>query len=129
MLRAYRYQPGGAVEAVTDPAQFRVHLAGGQGLLWVDIEDPDDADIECLLECFGLHPLTVEDCILPNARPKLEVFDQYAFLVVHGIGHDAENGNQLAPRELDICLGNNFLITVHGEPLESISKHLSRVER
>lgn len=129
MMQAYCYQTGRTVEAVTDPRRFREHVAGGTGLLWVDIQSPDDADIECLLECFGLHPLTVEDCILPNSRPKLELFEQYAFLVAHGIGHDTEDGQRLTAREVDVCLGANFLITVHGEPLECIAKDLSRVER
>src|SRR3989338_6704277 len=129
MLKAYRYQAGHPVESVPDTAQLRTCLVQPDGLLWVDIENPDDTDIEYLLECFGLHPLTIEDCILPNTRPKLEVFDHYTFIVAHGIGHDAANGNQLTARELDICLGKNFLITVHGEPLECISKDLSRVAR
>lgn len=129
MLKAYWYRPGQPVELLTEASRFRAHLTEGAGLLWVDIGEPDDADIECLLECFGLHPLTIEDCILPNTRPKVEVFDHYAFLVAHGVGHDVQDGGQLVPRELDICVGKNFLITVHGEPLESISKDLSRVER
>ena len=49
MLRAYCYQAGRPVESLTDAARFRDCLARDDGLLWADVEDPDDTDIECLL--------------------------------------------------------------------------------
>lgn len=32
---------------------------------------------------FGLHPLTIEDCIVRNQRAKLETFPEYLFMVWH----------------------------------------------
>ena len=127
MIRAFFYHGNGEVECQVPVERFREALKDPQALLWVDIEDPEDADIECLLEVFELHPLTVEDCIMPNLRPKLEDFERYLFVVLQGL-HRNEKG-RLTPLELDLCVGSNFLISVRSEPIKTIDEECVRVEK
>ncbi len=126
MIRSYLYNSDGTIECGLSMERFRRALAGARNLLWVDIEGPGDDEIEMLLEIFQLHPLTVEDCILPNVRPKLEEFEGYLFIVLQGLKR--ENG-KLRTVELDLCLGKNFLITIHSEPVPSLDENIVRVEK
>lgn len=126
MIRSYLYNPDGTIECHLPQDRFRECLANKDCLLWVDIEGPEDTEVELLLEVFDLHPLTVEDCIMPNVRPKLEEFERYLFAILHGLRHV---DGHLKAVELDICLGNNFLITVRSEPIRSVDDDCARVEK
>lgn len=98
--------------------------------LWLDVFDIDDSDIDLLTNIFSLHPLTVEDFIMPNARPKIEEFPEYLFLVMFSM--EPANNHQKGRAkitELDCCLGRNFLITFHGESFNSINICKERVKR
>ncbi|MBI4341941.1 MAG: magnesium transporter CorA family protein, partial [Candidatus Omnitrophica bacterium] len=126
MIRSYLYNPDGTIECGLSTERFRQALASEQSLLWVDIQGPEDDEIELLLELFELHPLTVEDCIMPNVRPKLEDFERYLFVVLQGM---RRLEGRLRAVELDVCLGKNFLITVRSEPIKSIDDDCARVEK
>ncbi|MDD2654807.1 MAG: magnesium/cobalt transporter CorA, partial [Candidatus Omnitrophica bacterium] len=78
----------------------------------------------------NLHPLTIEDFIMPNARPKLEKFRDYIFLVMFSL--ESLNGNEkgaIKTTELDCCLGKNFLITFHACPVNSLNLCKDRIRK
>ena len=127
MLRATLCLPDGSVESEISHERMRQALAIPDVLLWVDIESPEDDEIEILLEVFELHPLTVEDCIMPNVRPKLETFEKYIFVILHGMAR--EEKGKLRPVELDMCMGANFLITVRTERMRCIDGDWGRVTK
>ena len=126
MIRSCWRQSDGTIEYHLSPEQFRRALQQEGGLLWVDIEGPEDEEVELLLEVFELHPLTVEDCIMPNVRPKLEGFERYLFIIMQGLRR--EDG-RFRPVELDVCLGKNVLITIRSEPIKSVDEDFTRVEK
>ena len=127
MLCAYLYHPDGRLECQVPGERFREALANPDALLWIDIEGLQDEDVELLLEVFGLHSLTVEDCIMTNLRPKLEEFERYVFVILQGLKRN-EKG-RLVPVELDVCVGRNFLITVRSEPIKVVDEGRLRVEK
>jgi magnesium transporter len=126
MIRSFLYRASGdAFESDLPQERFKEALADKSAVLWVDIENPEDADVECLLEVFELHPLTVEDCIMPNLRPKIEEFEHYLFVVMQGIQRN--DSKRVRPVELDICVGDNFIITFRSEPIKAVEENWSRV--
>src|SRR3989338_976524 len=127
MRRSFLYHADGQLECDLPIERFREALKQPDQLLWVDIEDPEDVDVECLLEVFELHPLTVEDCIMPNVRPKLEEFERYLLVVLQGIRRNTEG--RLRPIELGLCVGEIFLITVRTEPIKVVDEDRIRVEK
>ena len=62
---------------------MRELLAAGS-FFWLDIHDPEAADLEILREEFGFHPLSLEDSWRFDQRPKIDDYDGYVFLVVFG---------------------------------------------
>ena len=56
---------------------------------------------------FHFHPLAIEDCTTPNSLPKVEDYEEYLFLVIHGV--DYTRTDKFSTTELDIFLGRDFL--------------------
>ena len=67
--------------------------------IWLDLHDPDAADLAVLTEEFGLHPLAVEDAIQRHERPKLDRYPDHLFLSAYAVRLDATTA-QLVSSEL-----------------------------
>ena len=81
-------------------------------LKWHHILNPSDEDIDYLLNEFHFHPLDIEDCTSStNQRPKIDVYDDYYFLILHFPYYDKQN-KFLRIRELKIFWGENYIITI-----------------
>ena len=94
---------------------------------WIDLQRDNDTDLALLAERFRFHPLTIEDCAHFNQRPKYETYDGYLFIVMHGFEFDPRPDEALKAAELHTFLGNNYLITVHDEPLPSLDEVWNRL--
>jgi magnesium transporter len=118
MLNYFR-SVDGKVEHFTE---FRPELFTGHetAFHWLDLEDPTVKEASILEDPFHFHPLAIEDCLSEVHHPKLDDYEEYIFLILHGIRFDAPTDNFIT-RELDIFLGRNFLITHHQGPMRSIS--------
>lgn len=127
-MRNYYYTPEGKLQKDIPVEKFREALAAENSLLWVDMEALEDSDIETLMDVFGLHPLTIEDCIMVNARPKVEDFQSYLFLVTQGVKTDIDT-KKIEVFEVDFCLGKNYLISVHADPINPVTLNLERVDK
>src|SRR5829696_8683640 len=86
---------------------------------WIDLEDPATEEASILTDAFHFHPLAIEDCLAEVHHPKLDDYDAYIFLIVHGMRFDAPT-DQFITRELDVFLGPNYLVTHHNGPMRSI---------
>jgi magnesium transporter len=100
-----------------DPAAFR---GSSEGFHWIDLEDPTVKEATILEDPFHFHPLAIEDCLSEVHHPKVDDYEEYLFIIVHGIRFDAPT-DQFITRELDIFLGRNFLVTHHKGPMRSIT--------
>jgi magnesium transporter len=103
-----RILDGDQLQTTTDLAEIRSALAADKRI-WVDLErQTPDAD-ELLAEVLKLHPLTIEDIWAERSRPKIDDFDAYLYVIVHGIG--AAKHDRLALVEIDLVIGPNWLVT------------------
>lgn len=81
-------------------------------LKWHHILNPGEDDIQFLKEEFYFHPLDIEDCQSPsNQRPKIDVYDNYYFMIFHYPHFDKLN-KFLRIRELKIFWGPDYIITI-----------------
>jgi len=97
---AVRHYEGGQVQEVESSRISE--LVDDPYLLWVDVVDPTDDDLQCLQGEFSLHPLAMEDVRERHQRPKLEKYPTHAFIVVYSAGL----------QEVDIFVGPTWVITV-----------------
>jgi magnesium transporter len=110
---------GGRIEHVREflPEEVSQHP---EALHWIDLEDPTVKEAQILEDPFHFHPLAIEDCLSEVHHPKVDDYDEYVFIIVHGIRFDAPT-DQFITRELDIFLGKQFLITHHRGAMRSIT--------
>lgn len=87
-------------------------LLAGPDLVWVDVPGWDDVSTEVLGRLLGLHPRAVQDCTQRNAVPKVHVYPEHVFVVLHA-PERGERGH-VHYVELDQFIGDGYLVTVHG---------------
>jgi magnesium transporter len=88
--------------------------------LWVDIAAPSVPESLILSDTFSLHPLSVEDAMSALQYPKIEVYETYLYVVLHGLAYT--KGDDFGTHDVDFFLGRNFLITVHDGTSRSIGE-------
>jgi magnesium transporter len=81
-------------------------------IVWLDLESPNEEDLVKLGKEFKLHPLAIEDASREHQRPKVEEYQNFYFVVFYSVSL-TEDKRALDPCELDLFLGDNYLITVH----------------
>jgi magnesium transporter len=91
--------------------------------LWVDVEAPTDTERRLLLDVFHFHELAVEDALAEVHHPKIETYDNFLYLILHGI-EAARRQKGIVTHDVDFFLGRNFLVTVHHRPSRSIEAEL-----
>jgi magnesium transporter len=105
-------------------------LKDSQNLVWVDMLVPSEKDRleahQVLEDIFKFHPLTIEDAHETRNQPKLEVFSEYLFFIVHGVKNETNSSN-FVTKELDGYLGKNFIVTYHHEPFRSIDSVKAKI--
>jgi magnesium transporter len=90
--------------------------------LWVDVAGPTAEDGRALLaETFHFHPLSVEDALSDIHFPKVESYDRYLYVILHGIDFRVQE-HWFATLDVDFFLGDNYLVTVHDGESRSIQK-------
>jgi len=80
--------------------------------LWVDLFKATPEEYKHIEETFRFHPLAMEDARKSIELPKVEVFDNYLFIVLHSI-IQSEHDKYPQKREIDFFLGRNFLVSLH----------------
>jgi magnesium transporter len=89
--------------------------------VWVDMQCPDEEDARILQEPFGFHELAIEDALKEIQTPKIESYGDHLYMILHGIDFSAAQ-HVFATHEVDIFLGEQYLVTVHDEFSRSVGK-------
>jgi len=94
---------------------------GSDVRLWVDLAAPTPEEFLVLSETFHFHPLAVEDAVADVPHPKIEPYDGYVYLILHGIDFRAAQ-HRFATHDTDFFLGPNYLVTVHDGQTRTIKE-------
>ena len=81
-----------------------------------------------LTDTFNFHPLSVEDAMAAIQYPKIEAYDGYLYVVLHGIDFHAQD-ECFSTHDVDFFLGPNYLVTVHdghSVPINELRQHITR---
>jgi len=118
---------GGRTEQAT--SIDRAWLVPGAGaFVWVDLAAPSPLEALVLSDTFNFHPLSVEDAKAALHYPKIEAYDGYLYVILHGID-DRGSVQGFATHDLDFFVGAGYLVTVHDGRSRSIRGVLDAVAR
>lgn len=106
--------------------------------VWIDLNNPTMEEEDLILgDILELHPLAILDCrrerITPghgDHLPKVEDYRRYLFSIINPIelndGSQTEIGlGELTTRQLNVFLGESFIVTHHYEESHDVAKVIS----
>jgi magnesium transporter len=120
MWRALAVQGNGAPAPIETVDALHAALAADKTTVWVDFFSATPEEVALLTETFRLDPLTVEDCVSNLHHPKIDEFDEYIYLVVHGVRAGSVRG-QMKTIELDVVIEKKALVTFRHEEMRSVA--------
>ena len=81
---------------------------------WIDVVGvPEHDELVVLAGQAGIHPLTMEDIVAPDQRPKVEEFGSYLAVIVRMLSVE---GGGIASEQVGIVFGENYVITFREKP-------------
>lgn len=108
------------------PGELGVVLDEPGTTVWIDLLRPGHGSREILENILRLNPLTVEDCLSPLRMPKMDVFPDNAFVAAFAARLAGDSWRQLRAVEVDLVIGENYLVTVRDSPVPELSERLDR---
>jgi magnesium transporter len=117
-----------AGEVVARP-EPRVAELDAHGLTWIQLDAPTSEEATALAERFGWHPLDLEDVLSKRQRPKIDEYQDegYLFVVLHFPVYD-KAVQRLNAAELDLFIGQNYLVTLPNVELLPVTRLFRRCE-
>jgi magnesium transporter len=125
MIRSAYFEPNKPVLFLKTNEEIKPKMDSKTGFLWVSLESASEDEVNLILrDTFIFHPLSVEDCLSIGYQvAKVDDFITYLFIIAHAI-KPAINFEELETLELNIFIGENFLVTCTTEtnmpPVEKI---------
>lgn len=99
-----------------------------EGVTWVKIEGLSDlALIDEVSKHFNLHPLTVEDILNVQQRPKIEEFDNYVYLTLKVLQWNTKKHN-FTIEQFSCVMGKNFVLSFHEYQTDLFQTILERLK-
>lgn len=128
MIKAFHYIPGKDVRIIEGIVDYNQLFSDESSFLWVDLCEPTDKESYVLTHDFKFHPLAIEDVISEKQRTKIDIYDNYLFLVFQIVDYiGREEGLKIG--EIDLFLTKNTLVTVHYDDHRIFDYLYHRAER
>jgi magnesium transporter len=107
------YDPAGAWIKEERTVEELLRHRNPAGLTWINVDGLDDAaGINQMAGTFHIHPLTVEDILDTDHRPKVEEFDDYVFIVLKSVNAEPEGGKgELGFEQISLVITENTVIS------------------
>jgi len=78
---------------------------------WINLDGVHRIDmVEKLGDCFGFHPLVLEDILNTVQRPKMEIYGDYIYIVLKML-HVGDPSHPIEMEQVSLILGSNFVIS------------------
>lgn len=124
MMKIFAFKSGKAVGEISKNDAYS--YAAGKDCIWINVQNGTPEEYDFISKTFDIHPLTTENMKTANNIPKMDLLqDRYMFLIFHRIFYDKQL-RKVKTTEIDFCISNNFIITVHNEPVPNIDSYMSR---
>lgn len=127
-IRVWLTRPGCALCEIIEPEQISEAIRDPQTLVWVDVQDPGEHEIDVLRKEFHFHRLALEDVVTQRQRPKVDEYPDYFFVVMYA-PMPATGGGVLHTAELDFFVGKNYVVTSHYGEIPALQQAMVRWER
>lgn len=105
------YDEGNFQEKVISEIQECFTFKDKPTVTWINVDGVHKVEIpEKIGECYGFHPLIIEDILNTDQRPKMEDFGDYIYVVLKMLNLDSRT-NSIISEQISLILGPNFVIS------------------
>ena len=103
-------------------------LGRDDGWLWLDVAEPTEQTAERLTTSFAFHPRAVQSAMERAHVPRMHGYPDHFMLILHRPLRG--EGGHVHYLELDLFVGPNYLVTVHGprNPVVPLSAMLTETQ-
>ncbi len=102
-----------------------------ESVTWIQIDGLHEIPIiEEVGECFGVDPLLLEDMMNPTHLPKIEVYEDYVFILLKSLDYNAEAAT-VSREQISLIIGPNFVVSLQenrSEIFKSIQNRLRNAQ-
>jgi len=85
-------------------------------ITWMDVDTLDDVKlIQKICNHYGVSKLTIEDILNTEQRPKIEIFENYMYVVIKVLEYDAKK-QELRTEQISMLVGKTFVISFQERP-------------
>lgn len=129
--RSFYLDPNGKPHSDMTLDEINRVITNQHCVTWVDIDISKPGQADLLKAVTGLHPLSVEDALARNSRPKVEEYPLYIFVIIIGVRFHDGTPDPYDLETFDLCffLGDSFLVTVHEGMSSAIDDVAFRIEK
>lgn len=110
-IRVIDYDGENLEEREVETIEECFHYKDSHTITWINIDGLHDMDvIQQIGECYGLHPLVLEDIVHTDQRSKVEDFEDYIFVILKMLSYEDEY-ESINFEQFSLVLGKNFIIS------------------
>ncbi|RAL62301.1 hypothetical protein DID88_004867 [Monilinia fructigena] len=89
----------------------------GDGVWWLNMNNPTENEIRVICKAFGVHPLTIEDITAQETREKIELFPSYYFACFRSFSVvEIEDGQEYEPFNIYVIVFREGLLSFSFSP-------------
>jgi magnesium transporter len=78
---------------------------------WINIDGLHQTEmLQKLGDCYGFHPLVLEDILNTDQRPKIEDYGDYVYIVLRSLEYNHQK-EEIESDQISIILGQNFVFS------------------
>ena len=103
-------------------------LRDRNGMAWIGLYRPDEAEIRSVAAEFELHELPVQDAISAHQRPKMERYGETLFVVLLPARY-LDDVEVVEFGELHLFVGPHFVITIRHDESPDLPRVRRRLEQ
>jgi magnesium transporter len=126
LISTFIYSPDTWQEEHPQQLEQCLPLQEKAGVTWINVQGIHDIElIKRFGECYGLHPLVLEDIVNPNQRPKIEDYGGYIFIVTRITGLKEQS---LESEQISLILGPGYVLSfqegLDGDLFETVRERI-----
>jgi magnesium transporter len=125
-IRTRLYRDGKLIKENFPPHEISDELQQRHGcVIWLDLCEPTEKQLDIIGEEFGLHKLAIEDALEVTQRTKIDRYRTHLFMAAYSAELEAESG-ELVTHEIAAFITHHALITVRKAPAFDIDPVVQR---
>jgi magnesium transporter len=119
------YDPAGSWTRTAATVDELLDFRNSAGISWINVDGLDNNEaMHRLAEVYHIHPLTIEDILNTEQRPKIEEFDDYLFICLKAI---TQKDGELFFDHIGLVIRENTVISFQSIPGDSFDGIRKRI--